>query len=164
MPQAVVSCDVTENRSSVGELNSACSTDGFYIAPKMGEIVHKLPQSLGTCPASTAPTSTSIHLWKMVECSSSQSLQITIVLAGQAPFLSQLVFPATYATPSTGTPASADVNQIDSRVIPVNDANNAKKKSIGRAAAGVLILLLFIYLCIAVWFKMQRAMGKAKRN
>ena len=41
----------------------------------------------------------------MVERSGSQSLQITIVLAGQAPFLSQLVFPATYATPSTGTPA-----------------------------------------------------------
>ena len=71
MPQAVVSCDVTENRSSV---NSACSTDGFYIAPKMGEIVHELPQSLGTRPASTAPTSTSIHLWKMVERSGSQSL------------------------------------------------------------------------------------------
>ena len=43
----------------------------------MGETVHKLPQSLGTRPASTEPTSTSIHLWKMVERSGSQSLANT---------------------------------------------------------------------------------------
>ena len=57
---------------------------------------------------------------------SSQSLQITIVPAGQAPALFQLtggpILTATYTTPPTGTPASADVNQIDPGVTPVNDA------------------------------------------
>jgi hypothetical protein len=126
-------------------------------------------------PSSALPR---IHLWTGValkrgtytatlmprwwNATSSQSLQITIVPAGQAPFLSQLaggpVFTATYTAPSTGTPASADVNQIDSGVTPVNDAANAKKKSIsGKATAGVLISLLFICLCVAAWFKMQRA-------
>ena len=133
-------------------------------------------------PGSALPR---IHLWTGValkrgtytatlmprwwNATSSQSLQITIVPAGQAPFLSQLaggpVFTATYTTPSTGTPASANVNQIDSGVTYVNDAANAKKKSIsGKAAAGVLIPLLFICLCVAAWFKMQRAKGKEKRK
>ena len=54
---------------------------------------------------------------------------------------------------------------MDSSVIPINDAANAKKKSIsGKAAAGVLIPVLFICLCVVVWFKMQPAKGKAKRK
>ena len=62
-------------------------------------------------------------------------------------------------------PASADVNQIDSGVTPVNHAANAKEKSItGKAAAGVLIPLLFICLCVAAWFEMQCAKGNVKRN
>ena len=96
-------------------------------------------------------------------------LQVTIVPAGQAPFLSQRaggpIFTATSTTPSTGTPASGDVNQIDSGITPVNGAANAKKKSISsKAVADVLIPLLFICLCVAAWFKMQRAKGKEKRK
>ena len=69
------------------------------------------------------------------------------------PFLSQLaegpIFTAAYVAPSTGTPASVDVNQIDSGVTPVNDAANAKEKSIsGKAAAGVLIPLLLVRRCV----------------
>ena len=82
-------------------------------------------------------------------------LQITIVPAAPAPFLSQRaggpIFTATSTTPSTGTPASADVNQIDSGVTPVNDAANAKRKSIwSKAAAGVLTPLLFLRSRVAV--------------
>ena len=70
-----------------------------------------------------------------------------------------------YTPPSIGTPASADVNQIDLGVTLVNDAVNAKKKSIsGKAAAGILIPPLFISLCVVAWFKMQGAMGKEKRR
>ena len=38
--------------------------------------------------------------------------------------------PTKYTTPFIGTSASADVNQLDSSVIPVNDPANAKNKSI----------------------------------
>ena len=54
-------------------------------------------------------------------------------------------------TSSIGKPASADVNEMDSGVIPINDAANAKKQSMsGKAAAGVLITVLFICLCVVV--------------
>ncbi|EDR02439.1 uncharacterized protein LACBIDRAFT_295409 [Laccaria bicolor S238N-H82] len=178
--------------------SASCSTGGFYLAPKMGDTINSLtplpitwdPSCLNSTdidiylisPGSALPR---IHIWTGValkrgtytatlmprwwNATSSQSLQISIVPAGQAPFMSQIaggpVFTATYTTPSTGTPASADVNQIDSGVTPVNDAANAKKKSIsGKAAAGVLIPLLFICLCVAAWFKMQRSKGKEKRK
>ena len=36
--------------------------------------------------------------------------------------------------------------------------------SISGKAAGVLISLLFICLCVAKWFKIQRAKGKQKRK
>lgn len=67
--------------------------------------------------------------------------------------------------PSHRHTISAHVNQIHSGVTPVNDAANVKEKSISaKTAAGVLIPLLFICLCVAAWFKMQRAKGKEKGN
>ena len=77
--------------------------------------------------------STSEKWWN----ASNQSLQTTVVSANQAPFLSHFaggpIFNATYTTPSIGTPASVDVNQIDSSVTPVNNAANAKKNESGGA-------------------------------
>ena len=103
------------------------SVDSLGVSQSPGAV---LPQQhrYRHLPLSAGSALLRIHLWTGValkrgtysatlmprwwSATSSQSLQITIVPAGQAPFLSQLaggfVFTATYTTPSTGTPASAD--------------------------------------------------------
>ncbi|KAF8881679.1 hypothetical protein CPB84DRAFT_1851485 [Gymnopilus junonius] len=179
--------------------STACTT-GFYIAPSMGATVDSLqplPISWNSSCLSTqeidiylySPGSQypRIHVWEGVALSrgtysanimprwwnatSSQSLQISIVAAGQPPFLSTFpggpVFTATYSPPSGGgTPAAADTTIVDSGITQVNDAQNAKKSlTPGKKAAAALIpLLLIIGLCVAAYFKIKRARGKDKRK
>lgn len=126
-----------------------------------------------------------IHVWQRVALSrntytaalmprwwnstSSQQLQLIIVPAGDPPFMSTFpagpVFTATYSPPSGGTPPSADTSQIDSGITPVNDlANENKRKVSGKAAAGVLVPLLFIAIGIVLFIKYKRSRGIQKRR
>ncbi|KAF8151440.1 hypothetical protein B0H34DRAFT_625733, partial [Crassisporium funariophilum] len=126
-----------------------------------------------------------IHVWESVllsrgtytaelfprwwNATASQNLQISIVPAGLPPFMSNLpggpVFTATYTEPAGGTPASADVNQIDSGITQVNDLSKAEKPMTpGKTAAAVILPLLFVMLCVGVYIKMKRNKGKDKRK
>ena len=101
---------------------------------------------------------------------STQRLQVSIVTAGQAPFLATFpagpVFNATYTTPASGTPASADVNQVGSGITQVNDLANAANKSLsaGKKAAAVLLTFLFVGLGIFAYIKFKRNKGKQERK
>ena len=125
-----------------------------------------------------------IHVWEGVATSrgtynatlvpswwnstSSQNLQVSIVNAGEPPFLSAVpggpIFNATYTAPSSGSPP-ANTNQGSSGITPVNDLSNAQKSlSAGKKAAGVLLTLLFIGLGIAGYIKYKRYKGKKERK
>jgi hypothetical protein len=98
----------------------------------------------------------------------SQSLQISILPAGQPPFLSTFpagpIFTATYTQPSSGTPASADTSQIDSGVTAVNDGAKHKHMTPGKTFAAVFFTLVFVVLCIGAYIKLKRFKGLEKRK
>ena len=132
------------------------------------------------CPGAALPR---IHVWEGVASSrgtynatlspswwnstSSQNLQVSIVSAGQPPFLSTVpggpVFNATYTAPSSGAPPAT--NQGSSGITQVDDLSQAQKSlSAGKKAAGVLITLLFIALGIAGYIRYKRYKGKKERK
>ncbi|PPQ72824.1 hypothetical protein CVT25_000808 [Psilocybe cyanescens] len=174
---------------------AACT---FYLAPKMGDTVDSLaplpitwdPSCLTTAkeidiylysPGSALPR---IHVWQNValsrgtytaelmprwwNSSSSQSLQINVVPAGQPTFLSTLpggpVFTATYTEPAGGTPVEADTSQVDSGITQVNDHLAKGGVSAGGKAAAVLLPLLFVALCAGAYLKMKRSRNVDKRR
>lgn len=99
----------------------------------------------------------------------SQSLQVSIVPAGQPPFLSQFpggpIFTATYTPPASGPPPSANTAIVSSGITQVNDIANAKKTvTPGKKAAAVIFTLLFFVLCFAAYIKIKRNRGKDKRR
>ena len=126
-----------------------------------------------------------IHVWENVALSrgtynatllprwwnstATQSLQVSIVPAGQPPFLSQFpggpVFNATYTAPASGTPPAADTTIVSSGITQVNDLANAKNAlTPGKKAAAALLTLLFVALCIAAYIKIKRNKGKKERR
>ena len=126
-----------------------------------------------------------IHVWEGVATSrgtynatlvpswwnstSSQSLQVSIVNAGQPPFLSTMpggpVFNATYTAPSSGSPPSTDTSQVSSGITQVNDLSNTSKSiSAGKKAAAVLLTLLLVVLSIAGYIRYKRYKGKKERK
>jgi len=134
-----------------------------------------------------APNSASprIHVWQGVSLSrnsytatlfprwwnstSSVNLQLIIVSSGDPPFMSTFpagpVFTATYAPPNGGIPLVADTSQIDSGITPVNDLANQKHRTISaKAAAGVLVPLLFIVIGIVLYIKFKRSKSILKRR
>ena len=97
------------------------------------------------------------------------SLPTTIVPARQAPLPSQItkgyIFTAMYLYDPFHRHASLCGRQPHRlRCYTCECAASAKKVSISGKAAGVLIPLLFICLCVAAWFKIQRTKGKRKRK
>lgn len=125
-----------------------------------------------------------IHVWEGVALSrgtynatlmprwwnstSSQSLQITIVVSGQPPFLSTLpggpVFNATYTPPASGAPSSADTSQASSGITVVGDLSSTKSPTPAGKAAAVIFTLLFVGLCIAAYIKFKRNKAKKERQ
>ena len=124
-----------------------------------------------------------IHVWEGVATSrgtynatlvpswwnstSSQSLQVSIVTAGQPPFLSAMpggpIINATYTAPSSGAPPSTGATS--SGITQVNDLSNATKSlSAGKKAAAVLLTLLFVALGIAGYIRYKRVKGKKERK
>ncbi|KDR71567.1 hypothetical protein GALMADRAFT_143833 [Galerina marginata CBS 339.88] len=189
---------LVEKRADNTADNTACSN--FYISPQMSATVDSLqplPITWNTSclaakdidiylysPGSQYPR---IHVWEGVALSrgtyqadlmprwwnatASQSLQISIVPAGQPSFMSSSYFPggpvftATYTAPASGTPPSADLTKVDSGITQVNDAANAKKAMTpGKKAAAALIPLLFVILCIGAYIKTKRSKNKDKRK
>ena len=174
--------------------NPTCATGGFYISPKNGATVDSMtplpitwdPSCISTSSAdiyliSATSSRARIHVWQGVPFASgsynatlmprwwnstaSQSLQLTIVAAGDPPFLTSLpagpVITATYSAPAAGKPipAAADTSKTDSGITQVNNAalsSSNKSISPGHAAAAVILPLLFIGLCIGVYFRRQR--------
>ncbi|KAH9475110.1 hypothetical protein JR316_0012221 [Psilocybe cubensis] len=126
-----------------------------------------------------------IHVWQRVALSrgtytaelmprwwnatAEQSLQLTVVPAGQPPFMSTLpggpIFTAKYDAPTDGpVPAVADTTQVDSGITQVNDHLAKSGVSPGGKAAAVILPLLFIALCVAAYIKMKRARNREKRK
>jgi hypothetical protein len=133
-------------------------------------------------PSSASPR---IHVWQAVSLTrnsyaatlfprwwnstSSVSLQLIMVSTGDPPFMSAFpagpVFTATYAPPNGGTPLVADPSQVDSGITLVNDLAKQKQRTIsGKAAAGVLVPLLFIIIGIVLYIKFRRTKSIQKRR
>lgn len=174
---------------------SACSN--FYISPTNGEVVNSLDPlaitwntSCLSVPAidiylySPGAALPRIHVWEGIALSrgtynatlmprwwnstASQTLQVSIVVSGQPPFLATLpgspAFIATYTAPASGTPASADTSQLSSGITQVDDLAPKNGLSPGKKAAAVLLTLLFVGLCIAGYLKFKRNKGKKDRK
>ncbi|KAF8235389.1 hypothetical protein L208DRAFT_1422395 [Tricholoma matsutake] len=126
-----------------------------------------------------------IHVWKGVSftsghynatlyprwwnSTSSQRLQLAIVPANNPPFLTTLpagpVITATYTAPASGSvPAAADTSKSDSGITQVNASLSKPSTSLspGRTAVAVLLPILFVGLCIAAYFRFQRAKQHVK--
>jgi hypothetical protein len=121
-----------------------------------------------------------IHVWQSVPFStgsynatimprwwnstSSQSLQLAIVPAGNPPFMTTLpagpVITATYTAPAAGqpTPAAADTSQVDSGITQVSAGLSSTSNTLspGKTAAAILLPLLLVGLGIAAYFRFQR--------
>ncbi|KAF8797802.1 hypothetical protein BYT27DRAFT_7265367 [Phlegmacium glaucopus] len=192
LARRVMANDVLEKRADP----PACSN--IYLSPTMGQVVNSLDplpitwnstclsaQSIDIYLYSPDAELPRIHVWENVALSrgtynatllprwwnstASQSLQVSIVPAGQPPFLSQFpggpVFNATYTAPASGTPPSANTAVVDSGITQVNDVANAKKAlTPGKKAAAAILTLLFVAFCIAAYIKMKRNKGKANRR
>lgn len=106
----------------------------------------------------------------------SEQLQLLIIQAGDAPFQVTLpagpVFTATYTTPSTGIPASAQTNSVSSVADAVTNVQAASSSSSssshlsgGKVAAAVIMPLLVAAAFAAfLWIRRSRARGKEKRK
>ena len=176
--------------------NLACSN--FYISPTNGQVVNSLdplPITWNTSclsvpaidiylylPGAALPR---IHVWEGIALSrgtysatlmprwwnstASQTLQVSIVVAGQPAFLDTVpggpVFSATYAAPASGAPASADTSQLSSGITQVDDLAPKNGLSPGKKAAAALLTLLFVIgVCIAGYIKFKRNKGKKERK
>lgn len=99
---------------------------------------------------------------------SPMNLQLRILPSEAAPFTSDLpagpIFSATYTLPTDGSvPVEADTTQVDLGTTFVND--NAKGgMTSGKAAAAVLIPLIFIGLCVGAYLKWKRGRGLVQRK
>ncbi|TRM66829.1 hypothetical protein BD626DRAFT_545906 [Schizophyllum amplum] len=182
--------------------DSACNNGGFYKEPTSGKKIDSLETlsiSWDTSCLSSAQAdiylyapgtqSSRIHIWEGVTFSdgqydaelkprwwnatSLQKLQLSIVEAGTAPFLSPYpagpVFTATYEEPDTGTPESADTSLAsnDSGITTVNsDASEQTSKGLSKGAttAAVIVPLLFVAALIAAYFRISRKRGQEKRK
>ncbi|KAJ3751181.1 hypothetical protein DFH05DRAFT_167916 [Lentinula detonsa] len=105
---------------------------------------------------------------------SSEQLQLLIIQSGDAPFLATLpagpVFTATYSTPSSGTPESAETSlaSTDSGITEVQSTASSTSSSHlsgGKIAAAVLMPLLVVAsLAAFFWIRRSRAKGKEQRK
>jgi hypothetical protein len=140
----------------------------------------------------SAATSTRLHVWENVNytsghyeatlmprwwnSTSSEQLQLVIIQSGDAPFLQTLpsgpVFTATYSTPSTGTPASAQTSlaNTDSGITDVrqdisSSSSSSSHLSGGKIAAAVIMPILAVAALFAfLYIKRSRDKGKAQRK
>lgn len=144
---------------------SVSAIDIYLYAPNAADprihVWEGVASSRGTYNATLVPS-----WWNST---SSQSLQVNIVNAGEPPFLSSMsagpVFNATYTPSASGTPPPADTSQVSSGITQVNDISNASKSlSAGKKAAAVLLTLLFIGLGIAGYIKYKRYKGMKERK
>ncbi|KAJ4485390.1 hypothetical protein J3R30DRAFT_3439149 [Lentinula aciculospora] len=105
---------------------------------------------------------------------SSEQLQLLIIQSGDAPFLATLpagpVFTATYSTPSSGAPESAqtELASTDSGITEVQSTASSSSSSHlsgGKIAAAVIIPLLVVAAVAAYfWIRRSRAKGKEERK
>ncbi|KAJ3885627.1 hypothetical protein GG344DRAFT_58910, partial [Lentinula edodes] len=131
-----------------------------------------------------------LHLWEDVPFSkgyyeaelmprwwnttSSEQLQLLILQSGDAPFLATLpagpVFTATYSTPSSGTPESAQTSlaSLDSGITEVQSTASTSSSSHlsgGKIAAAVIMPLLAVAaLAVFFWIRRSRATVKEERK
>ncbi|KIK57197.1 hypothetical protein GYMLUDRAFT_61498 [Collybiopsis luxurians FD-317 M1] len=137
-------------------------------------------------PAAASPR---LHLWENVDytkgsyeatlmprwwnSSSSEQLQLLIIQSGDAPFLATLpagpVFTATYTTPSSGVPASAQTSlsstsdQITNVKAASASTSSSSHLSGGKVAAAVIMPLLVVAAIGAfLWLRRSRTRGRAK--
>jgi len=138
--------------------------DIYLISPNADYPRIHLWQNLARSRASY--TATLMPRWW--NATASQSLQISILPAGQPPFLSTFpagpIFTATYTQPSSGAPASADTSQIDSGVTPVNDGAGTTHMTPGKKGAAVFFSLVLVLLCVGLYIKLKRTKGLEKRK
>jgi len=99
---------------------------------------------------------------------SSQELQLTIIEAGNPPFLASLpagpIFTATYTEPSTGAPEEADTTVVDSGITNVGAVEEKSSMSGGKIAAAVIVPLLFVAIAIAAYIRFARKKRAEKSN
>ena len=171
---------------------SACTTGGFYKAPTMNQNITS-GQNFdiewdSTCLNSTAvdiylympdAANSRIHMWQNVNfalgkyttalhsswwnsTASSVKLQLKIVPNGSPPFLSD--FPA--APIFAATKGNKDNGKVTSAIDNVsNFPQQHSSTSKGKAAAGVLLPLLFIIgACTYAWIRYKRNKGKVERK
>ncbi|KAF6751890.1 hypothetical protein DFP72DRAFT_815917 [Ephemerocybe angulata] len=176
-----------------------CLTGGFYKHPTTGSTISSSSPLLitwdPTCLSSPsidiylyAPglSPPRIHLWQALALSrgsyeatlmprwwnstESASLQLQIVGAGEAPFLSPLpagpVFTATYTAPSNGVvPPEADTTKIETGITVVNDLSKSSSSlSKGKTAVAVLIPLLLVVAGVLGWMKWKRSKAKEEKK
>ena len=178
------------------KLAIACSN--LYTSPTIGETINALEpltitwntsclsvQSIDIYLYAPGAVNPRIHLWQSVAFSggtynatlmprwwnstASQTLQVSIMPAGQPPFLSAFpagpVFTATYVAPASGTPASANTAIVGSGITQVDDIAKAEKALGGKkAAAAIMTLLVVAALCIAGYIRYKRMKGKKERK
>ncbi|KAF5372294.1 hypothetical protein D9757_009612 [Collybiopsis confluens] len=168
--------------------SSTCLSGGFYTHPTSGSSIDSLqPLNItwdSTCLTPTnnlvdvylyAPSASPprLHLWENIDFTKEQ-LQLLIIQSGDAPFLATLppgpIFTATYSTPSSGTPASAQTGIVSS-ADQITDAKAASTSSSsshlsgGKIAAAVIMPLLVVgAICAFLWIKRSRSKGKADRQ
>ncbi|KAL1748228.1 hypothetical protein HDZ31DRAFT_79780 [Schizophyllum fasciatum] len=192
----------TQHKHVEKRADSDCSNGGFYKEPSSNAEINAL-ETLSiswdtSCLSSQqadiylyAPgtQSSRIHIWEGVTFSdghydaelkprwwnstSSQKLQLSIVEAGTAPFLSPFpagpVFTAKYEAPDSGTPESADTSKTsdDVGITQVNSAESEESSpglSKGAVAAAVIVPILFVAMLVAVYIRMSRRRREDKHK
>ncbi|KAF6754639.1 hypothetical protein DFP72DRAFT_1068217 [Ephemerocybe angulata] len=176
-----------------------CLTGGFYKSPTTGSTISSSTPLLITWDP-TCLTSPSIdiylyapglsppriHLWQALALSrgsyeatlmprwwnatETAALQLQIVGAGEAPFLSTLpagpVFTATYTPPANGViPPEADTTKIETGITVVNDLSKSSSSlSKGKTAVAVLLPLILIVAGVLGWMKWKRSKAKEEKK
>ncbi|KAF6754634.1 hypothetical protein DFP72DRAFT_1009274 [Ephemerocybe angulata] len=176
-----------------------CLTGGFYKHPTTGSTIPSSTPLLITWDP-TCLTSPSIdiylyapglspprvHLWSGLalkrgsyeatlmprwwNSTETAALQLQIVGAGEAPFLSPLpagpVFTATYTAPSNGVvPPEADTTKIETGITVVNDLSKSSSSlSKGKTAVAVLLPLILIAAGVLGWMKWKRSKAKEEKK
>ena len=165
MGQVVNSLDLPVTWNTSSSCLSVSAIDIYLYAPEASNprihVWQGVATSRGTYNANLEPS-----WWNST---STESLQISIVSAGEPPFLSAVpggpVFNVTYNASNLTTLPTDTTPQGNSAITPVDDLSNAQKSlSAGKKAAGVLITLLFIGLGIAGYIKYKRYKGKKERK
>lgn len=187
------------NELAARAVSPDCLTGGFYKSPTTGSTISSSSPLLITWDP-TCLTSPSIdiylyapglsppriHLWQALALSrgsyeatlmprwwnstESASLQLQIVGAGEAPFLSTLpagpVFTATYTAPANGVvPPEADTTKIETGITVVNDLSKSSSSlSKGKTAVAVLIPLLLVVGAVMGYLKWKRSKAKEEKK